>query len=90
MAMEGFENIGDIAVQVADFTSDGADNVGLIDREVFEGLFAFGVLDLESVFSQPKGKKRPLLKFNFLFLGWKYLHSALSMYLEFSEMKWSG
>jgi hypothetical protein len=45
-AAEGFEEAGDVAVEIADFAGDGAYQFGLVGGEVDEGLRAFGVLDL--------------------------------------------
>jgi hypothetical protein len=45
-AAEGFEEAGDVAVEIADFAGDGAYELGLVGGQVDEGLGAFRVLDL--------------------------------------------
>ena len=45
-AFEGRPEGRDVFVEVAHFPSDGADELGLVGREVWEGLGAFSVLDL--------------------------------------------
>ena len=45
-AFEGRAEGGDVFVEVADFACNGADELGLVGREVWEGLGALSVLDL--------------------------------------------
>ena len=45
-ALEGGEEVRDVAVEVAHFAGYGADHFGLVGGEVGEGLCAFGMLDL--------------------------------------------
>jgi hypothetical protein len=49
VSFEGGEEVGDIAIEIANFARDGTDELGLVGWEVCEGLRAFGVLDLDCV-----------------------------------------
>lgn len=52
VSFEGGKEVGDVAVEIANFARDGTDELGLVWREVCEGLRAFGMLDLAWVISR--------------------------------------